>query len=218
MACCGTSPLALARTAGGWVQRASFTHPDLHDELVEDLVPLASPLSVAGGGSGTVTFTFLLLGDQNAGKSTFLHAFTHAGDASWLRLSSFLPILSASFVNAQLRPQPSRKAPPSIDAPPFLDTDVGRARFLLTLEDFAFFVDEFALPISQDELTALSAAGARHAVRRSHPNLRSIHVAVGHIPAAPPAGGRADRARRRPPRPHDGRRRVANCRRRRGVG
>jgi hypothetical protein len=165
MSCCGCSPLALARTTGGWVQRASFTHPDLHDELVDELVPLSSPLAIAGGGAGAVTFTFVLLGDQNAGKSTFLHAFTHAGDASWLRLSSFLPILSASFVNAQLRPQPSRTVP-SIDVPPFLDTDVGRARFLLTLEDFAFFADEFALPIPPEQLHELAAAGARHAVRR----------------------------------------------------
>ena len=32
-----------------------------------------------------------------------------------------------------------------MDEPPFVDTDVGRASFLLTLEDFAFFVNEFEL-------------------------------------------------------------------------
>ena len=103
-ACCGCSSLALERTPDGWLQRAAWTHPDLHDELVEELVSLSSPFAAAGGASGAVSFTFLLLGDQNAGKSTFLHAFAHAGDASWLEMLSLLPILSSSFLNAQLLP------------------------------------------------------------------------------------------------------------------
>ena len=35
---CGTAPLALSRTPEGYVQRSSFTHPDLHDELVEEFI------------------------------------------------------------------------------------------------------------------------------------------------------------------------------------
>ena len=39
--CCAQQGLTLERTPSGWIQRAAFTHPDLHDELVEELkVPL----------------------------------------------------------------------------------------------------------------------------------------------------------------------------------
>ncbi|EOD26825.1 hypothetical protein EMIHUDRAFT_236515 [Emiliania huxleyi CCMP1516] len=82
MCSCGTSELTLEQTGEKcWIQRASFTHADLHDELVSDLVALSSPFAGCGDESETVCYTFLLLGDQNAGKSTFLHAFTNAGDS-----------------------------------------------------------------------------------------------------------------------------------------
>ena len=44
---CGCSPLTLERTAEGYVQRASWNHPDLHDELVEELVSISSPFAAA---------------------------------------------------------------------------------------------------------------------------------------------------------------------------
>ena len=163
---CGVTPLALERTPEGWVQRATFSHPDLHEELVEELAMHDSPLARSASVSGVVSFTFLLLGDQNAGKSTFLHAFTHAGDRAWLELLSWLPILSSSFVNAQLAlsADSSGRATPIMDEPPFLDTDVGRGTLLLTLEDFAFFVAEFALPVPREALERLAAAdGVRYA-------------------------------------------------------
>ena len=148
MCSCGTSELTLEQTGEKcWIQRASFTHADLHDELVSDLVALSSPFAGCGDESETVCYTFLLLGDQNAGKSTFLHAFTNAGDASWLALASFLPIVSSSLLNASLLASP---AAPPMDEPPFIDTDVGRATMLLTLEDFAFFCSEFELPIATE--------------------------------------------------------------------
>ena len=41
MCSCGTSELTLEQTGEKcWIQRASFTHADLHDELVSDLVAL----------------------------------------------------------------------------------------------------------------------------------------------------------------------------------
>ena len=119
--CCVQPALTLERTPSGWIQRASFTHPDLHDELVEEIVPLSSPFSSVCA-RGSSAFTFLLLGDQNAGKSTFLHSFSHAGDATWLEIVSYLPIISASFVNASLC---TDSATPPMDEPPFLDTDIG---------------------------------------------------------------------------------------------
>ena len=132
MACCAT-PLTLERTPYGWTQHATYSHPDLHDELVDELVAVPSPFAHHVS-TESVTFTFLLLGDQNAGKSTFLHCFTHSGDKDWLQLASYLPILSSSFLNAALTPHgPSGDVP--MDEPPFIDTDVGRASLLLTLEE-----------------------------------------------------------------------------------
>lgn len=178
MCSCGTSELTLEQTGEKcWIQRASFTHADLHDELVSDLVALSSPFAGCGDESETVCYTFLLLGDQNAGKSTFLHAFTNAGDASWLALASFLPIVSSSFLNASLLASP---AAPPMDEPPFIDTDVGRATMLLTLEDFAFFCSEFELPIATEELARLARGSeARPAVRYAQISL--IEIGGDHL-------------------------------------
>ena len=146
------------------MQRSAYSHPDLHDELMEELVSSSSPFSEGQRSSAAVVnFKFLLLGDQNAGKSTFLHAFTHAGDENWLELNSILPILSSTFVNAQLHASDGAAKKAAMDEPPFLDTDVGRASFLVTLEDFAMFADEFALPLPLCELECWAAAGARYA-------------------------------------------------------
>ena len=159
------------------MQRSSFTHPDLHDELVDELVSVRSPLAPRTV-SGAASFLFLLLGDQNAGKSTFLHAFTHAASASWLELMSLLPILSSSFSNVQLGANSgsSGRSPPAMDEPPFIDTDVGRATFLLTLEDFAFFVDEFGLPLPRERLQELAIdSGVRYAL------IELIEIGGDHI-------------------------------------
>ena len=103
--CAGCSVLTLARTPEGWVQRSAFRHPDMHDEFVEEPLSKVSPFTaVMPFTSDVIAFRFLLLGDQNSGKSTFLHAFTHAADESWLELVSILPILSSTFLNAQLLP------------------------------------------------------------------------------------------------------------------
>lgn len=65
------------------------------------VVELDSPYS-ATVKSGTHVYSFVLMGDQNAGKSTFLHSFSHNTDLNYLELSSLLPVLSASFVNTRV--------------------------------------------------------------------------------------------------------------------
>jgi len=135
-------------------QRASYTQPDrLHEEVLEIDSPLA-----AHAAAHTWAARFVLLGDQNAGKSTLLHAFAHARADGHLSLTSYLPLLSASFRNVRLLPdatqgvQPASSMPPEahapplpMDVPPFLDTDIGEASLLMTREDFLFFLDEFNL-------------------------------------------------------------------------
>jgi GTPase SAR1 family protein len=68
--------------------------------LVAKVIELDGPHSMVVA-AGTEVVSFVLLGDQNAGKSTFLHGFTHHPDPSFLELSSLLPVLAASFVNTR---------------------------------------------------------------------------------------------------------------------
>ena len=58
--------------------------------------------------SGAKVFTFVLMGDQNAGKSTFLHSFTHHADENFLQMSSLLPVLSVRRPRRKLCPGPGR--------------------------------------------------------------------------------------------------------------
>ena len=134
--------VGVEETEYGFCQRAVYAHPDLcHEDLLELDSPFASS-AVAGTG----VYTFLLLGDQNAGKSTFLHAWANPSAPHFLSLTSWLPFLSSSFANVRILDERGPVAPG--DEPPFLDTDLGRASLLLTLEAFGFFVSEFKLPPS----------------------------------------------------------------------
>jgi hypothetical protein len=89
--------LPVERHAFGYVQKSVYKQPDLYHEKV---VQLDSPFAPVVK-TGTWLASFLLLGDQNAGKSTFLHAFTYAQDARFTELTQLLPILSATFVNTR---------------------------------------------------------------------------------------------------------------------
>ncbi|KAJ1448542.1 hypothetical protein M885DRAFT_623343 [Pelagophyceae sp. CCMP2097] len=128
--------------AGVWEQRCSYSHADLHDEV---LVDLDGPFgSVASAETEVVRFT--VLGDRNAGKSTLLHALVHSKDANWLRLTSLLPVFAGAFVNARFgTPGPCVPGAAPRDELPFLDTDVASSVALLSREDFAFFANEFGV-------------------------------------------------------------------------
>ena len=123
------------------MQKVVYRQADLHHEEVLELDSPFAPFFQ----TGTLVHTFLLLGDQNAGKSTFLHSFTYEQDTNFLSLTSYLPMLSTTFINSRFLSEGSPIAP--LDEPPFLDTDLARATVLLTLEDFLFFLNEFGLPI-----------------------------------------------------------------------
>lgn len=60
-------------------------------------------------------------------------------------MSSLLPVLSASFINTRFMTPEQERVQPPIDELPFLDTDLGRGTFAMTMEDFAFFVEERGL-------------------------------------------------------------------------
>uniref|UniRef100_A0A0G4F636 Uncharacterized protein n=1 Tax=Chromera velia CCMP2878 TaxID=1169474 RepID=A0A0G4F636_9ALVE len=160
--------IPLFRTDYGIEQRWSFRHADrCHEELdeVDFSGALAEPLS---GSDEVQMFSFLLTGDQNAGKSTLLHAFCDQRNETFTQLCSFLPILSSSFVNCRLlrtRPSSHRAAKAleeemeetekdaalesllveARDELPFLDTDVARGLVTLSADDFRFFCLEFGI-------------------------------------------------------------------------
>ena len=142
--CRKSAGLPVERTQFGFVQRARFSHPDLHHE---EVLELDSPFA-ATVAAGTHVFSFVLLGDQNAGKSTFLHSFSYTDEPNWLELSSYLPLLSSAFLNVRLLP-PGDDTPPR-DELPYIDTDIGRSNFLMTAENFAFFLHEFGLAPDSD--------------------------------------------------------------------
>lgn len=131
---------------GAWEQRARYSHPDLHDELVLDLEgPLAS---MASDGVGVVRL--VVCGDRNAGKSTLLHALSaNSADRDWLRVTSLLPAVAGSFVNVRydLSGNLAAGSAPE-DEPPYIDTDLARGTVILTKEDFAFFVSDFKLEVA----------------------------------------------------------------------
>lgn len=89
--------LPIQRTELGYVQQTLYRQADLYHEAV---IELDSPFAAIFA-ADTAVFSFLVLGDQNAGKSTFLHAFTYEEDPNFLQLTSELPILTSTFVNSR---------------------------------------------------------------------------------------------------------------------
>eukprot|EP00040_Diaphanoeca_grandis_P016437 m.84786 g.84786 ORF g.84786 m.84786 type:complete len:617 (-) comp25803_c1_seq1:342-2192(-) len=131
-----TESLPIEKTEFGFVQKSSWRQID---RLDEEVVELDGPHSLTVA-PDTQVFTFVLLGDQNAGKSTFLHSFSHQNDQNFLEMTSLLPVLSASFVNTRFLSESDGRAP--IDEIPFIDTDIARSTLSLTIDDFAFWVVE----------------------------------------------------------------------------
>lgn len=145
-------------------QRSLYRHSELYEEDVpeETCVP-----------AGTKVLRFLLVGDQNAGKSTFLHTFSRHDDRNFMSLQSFIPHLSATFLNQRFLD--TNVAP--MDEPPFIDTDVGRANVLLSVVNFVFFCSEFELPMidldPKDRFVnlQLDELGGDHLDRLVHPEI-----------------------------------------------
>jgi GTPase SAR1 family protein len=129
--------IPIVRKDYGFVQQTLYHHPDLYHEQVIDI---ESPLAINISNDAQM-YTFLLMGDQNAGKSTFMHAFTYDKDDNFLELSSYLPILSSNFVNTRFFFQ-TKENFAAMDELPFLDTDIARVTFQMSAEDFRFFLAE----------------------------------------------------------------------------
>eukprot|EP00439_Symbiodinium_sp_Y106_P056762 s2712_g7.t9 len=153
----GVPPIVRGRF--GLEQRCAYKHPDLYDEEVPE-IDLETAVAQPELGAGCAVRSFVLLGDQNAGKSTMLHSFCRNGDAGFMQLSSLLPILSSSFLNTRMVPESWLQGQDDInqlslvrDELPFMDTDIARGLVMLSVENFAFFAQEFGLwdPSRMDE-------------------------------------------------------------------
>ncbi|CAE6961416.1 unnamed protein product [Symbiodinium sp. CCMP2456] len=145
----GVPPIVRGRF--GLEQRCAYKHPDLYDEEVPE-IDLETAVAQPELGAGCAVRSFVLLGDQNAGKSTMLHSFCRNGDAGFMQLSSLLPILSSSFLNTRMVPESWLRGQDDInqlslvrDELPFMDTDIARGLVMLSVENFAFFAQEFGL-------------------------------------------------------------------------
>lgn len=145
----GVPPIVRGRF--GLEQRCAYKHPDLYDEEVPE-IDLETAVAQPELGAGCAVRSFVLLGDQNAGKSTMLHSFCRNGDAGFMQLSSLLPILSSSFLNTRMVPESWLQGQEDLnqlslvrDELPFMDTDIARGLVMLSVENFAFFAQEFGL-------------------------------------------------------------------------
>ncbi len=118
----------------GLAQVYSYHNAELaHEALVE----VSTPFAASSRADATVN-TFLLCGDQNSGKTSFLHSFVFEREWNWTSLTRLLPILSSSWSNLHI----PRTGRPPMDEPPFLDTDVAKTTVLLSNEDFQFYLQE----------------------------------------------------------------------------
>lgn len=134
--------LPIAKTELGYSQQSSFQNADLyHEEVLELDNPFAEIAS-----SSTEVLSFLVLGDQNAGKSTFIHSFSYHPDKNYIDLTNELEIISATFYNSRFLLDDAKKP---MDEPPFIDTDIARGVSLLTLESFLFWLEENQLPMDE---------------------------------------------------------------------
>lgn len=133
--------IPFTRTRLGFEQRLSSSNPDLsHEEIPELSFP--DCLGSIQHQADLLELRFLVLGDQNAGKSTFLHSLVDKDASHSTELLSFIPALSSSFVNARFFLNDYEDRDKLMDEPPFIDTDIARAASLLTVESFAFLAVE----------------------------------------------------------------------------
>ena len=73
LVCAMESVPPIRRARFGLEQRCSYRHADLYDEEVPE-VDLETVIAAPQLGATTAARSFVLLGDQNAGKSTMLHS------------------------------------------------------------------------------------------------------------------------------------------------
>lgn len=212
--------LPVTRTAEGYQQRVElrahplfhgvapltavrrYQQPDLyHEEVVELDTPLARVLECS---PRVHALSVLLLGDQNAGKTTLLHAFTYHHDVNYTHLSDALPLLAAVFVNARFL-APDAPLAAAMDQPPYVDTDLARCTMLAAMDDWQRFLADAGLPpcpsrapycvvqlleVGGDHLDRLMAGDSASVCEQSRALLRRVqHAAyVVNCASTAPAG------------------------------
>jgi len=132
--------IPVEKTALGLEQRLTSRNVDLsHEEIPE--IEFPDPLGALPHSSDLFEMRFLILGDQNAGKTTFLHSLVDPDASHSTELLSYIPAISSSFVNARflLREGDELNV---MDEPPFLDSDIARTALLVTSENFNFMALE----------------------------------------------------------------------------
>ena len=68
--------IPIVQTKYGYEQKSLFVNNDLYHEQVDEFEP--GTIWQQKYGKGVEILSFILLGDQNSGKSTFIHSFTYS--------------------------------------------------------------------------------------------------------------------------------------------
>lgn len=172
--------MEIRATKLGVEQRKSVVNADLAHEEIPEICFKDSLAEIAADQHILTQKRFLIVGDQNAGKTTFLHALCDKDDVNSTLLSSFIPAISSSFVNARffLEGDVHRL----MDEPPFLDTDIARTAILMTAENFHFFCLEQAVPTAEQTqpfvVLEFAEFGGDHLDRLLRPNTGNICAEV----------------------------------------
>ena len=126
----------------GFEQRQAWYHRDLQHEEIPEL----ELVDHSNHSEDLLELRFLILGDQNAGKTTFLYVLSDKSFIGATELLSHIPALSSNFVNSRFiltrQERMEVRLDELSDEPPFIDTDLARAAILLSSEAFGFLALE----------------------------------------------------------------------------
>ena len=132
--------LPIYKTEFGFQQKSFFKQLDLyHEEVIE----LDSPFEVVKNHSSVYTKTIVIIGDQNAGKTTFLHSFCGKDDLHFTELMGEFPMLCSTFLNTRFLSHELS----AMDEAPFIDTDIARTTVLFSTDDWNFFLSEHDMAV-----------------------------------------------------------------------
>eukprot|EP01053_Blabericola_migrator_P005128 Blabericola_migrator_1__5127@NODE_264_length_10634_cov_183_258446_g220_i0_p2_GENE_NODE_264_length_10634_cov_183_258446_g220_i0NODE_264_length_10634_cov_183_258446_g220_i0_p2_ORF_typecomplete_len512_score102_26PPV_E1_C/PF00519_17/0_078Dynamin_N/PF00350_23/0_24TniB/PF05621_11/1_4TniB/PF05621_11/2_5e02MMR_HSR1/PF01926_23/0_47_NODE_264_length_10634_cov_183_258446_g220_i079479482 len=146
----------------GLSQVQQFKHPDMHDEDILEVDPSDDPFASVEH-KGNSLWSFVLTGDQNAGKSTFLHSCIDANSPGFTSFASLMPLMSGYFCNTRLSNQlafqsEAERIAWSRDHGRYFDTDIGRGTLIMSRANFDFLLIELGIKPHQDtaDFAALS--------------------------------------------------------------